>query len=217
MPDFAARRRMMVDTQVRPSDVTKFPIIAAMLAVARERFVPSDKAEIAYIGETLDLGGGRALAEPRTFAKLLDALELGPEDLVLDLAPATGYSSAVIARIAAAVVAVEPDAAFAAEAEAALQAEGVDAAIIVHGPAAAGADDHGPFDAIILQCGIEDFPEALVAQLKEGGRVGAVFMSGALGVARLGIKRNGTLHWRDIFNAVLPVLPEFRRKAEFSL
>lgn len=217
MTDFATRRMMMVDTQVRPSDVTKFPIIAAMLAVPRENFVPASKAEIAYMGETLDLGGGRALADPRTLAKLLDMLELRPEDMVLDIAAATGYSSAVLARIAAAVVCVEPDAALAAEAEAALQAEGADAVILVHGPAAAGAADHGPFDAIIVQCGVELFPEALVAQLKDGGRVGAVFMSGPLGVARLGIKHGGTLHWRDMFNATLPVLAEFRRTEEFSL
>jgi protein-L-isoaspartate(D-aspartate) O-methyltransferase len=217
MTDFATRRRMMVDSQIRPSDVTKFPIIAAMLAVQRENFVPASKAEVAYMGEPLHLGGGRALADPRTLAKLLDALELRPEDMVLDIAPATGYSSAVLARIAAAVVAVEPDAALAAEAEAALHADGADAVIVLNAPAAAGAPEHGPFDAMVVECGVETFPQALVDQLKDGGRVGAVFMSGALGTARLGIKHNGALHWRDIFNATLPVLAEFRRAQEFSL
>ena len=82
MTDYSNRRVMMVDTQVRPSDVTKFPIIAAMLAVARENFVPADKRETAYMGENIDLGGGRVLMEPRSFAKLLDALDIQPAELI---------------------------------------------------------------------------------------------------------------------------------------
>lgn len=85
MTDFAARRRMMVDTQVRPSDVTKFPVIEAMLHVAREQFVPASKREIAYAGENLSLGGGRVLLEPRTLAKMLDALDISSDELVLNL------------------------------------------------------------------------------------------------------------------------------------
>ena len=101
MTDFAARRRMMVDTQVRPSDVTKFPIISAMLAVPREDFVPAAKREAAYMSENIDLGEGRVVLEPRTFAKMLDALDITGKELVLDVGSALGYSSAVIAHMAA--------------------------------------------------------------------------------------------------------------------
>ena len=107
MPDFAARRTMMVDTQVRPNDVTKFPIIEAMLAVPREAYVPDARREAAYVGENLDLGQGRWLLEPRNFAKMLDALDIQPGDLVLDIGAGMGYSSAVLARMAKAVVALE--------------------------------------------------------------------------------------------------------------
>ena len=90
MPDFTARRTMMVDTQVRPSDVTKFPIIDAMLRIPREVFTPARLVEAAYMGNNIDLGEGRVLLEPRTFAKMLDALEVGDRDLVLDIGCGTG-------------------------------------------------------------------------------------------------------------------------------
>ena len=107
MTDFATRRRMMVDTQVRPSDVTEFPIIDAMLSVPREAFVPSDRIEAAYAGDHVDLGEGRVLLDPRCFAKMLEAVDLSNSDLVLDVGTGLGYSSAIIAHIAEAVVAVE--------------------------------------------------------------------------------------------------------------
>jgi len=217
MPDFAARRIMMVDTQVRPSDVTKFPIIEALLAIPRERFVPDDRAEAAYVGENLTLAPGRVLLEPRTLAKMLDALDLRPGDLVLDVAPGTGYSSAVIARIAEAVVAVEPDADLAAEAESALADIGASNVVVEVHSAAAGAPAHGPYDAMILQGGIEHLPPALVDQLKDGGRVVALFMDGPLGVVRLGLKAQGMVRWREVFNAGAPVLQGFARAPVFEL
>jgi protein-L-isoaspartate(D-aspartate) O-methyltransferase len=125
---------MMVDTQVRPSDVTKLPLIQAMLHVPRERFVPDALAEIAYLGENLTLSPDRVILDPRTLSKMLDALNIGPTDLVLDVAPGLGYSSAVIAQMAEAVIALEPDADLAAEAEAALAASEIGNVIVVERP-----------------------------------------------------------------------------------
>ncbi len=217
MTDFATRRTVMVDTQVRPSDVTKFPIIDAMLNVPRERFVPGAMREAAYVGETLDLGGGRALTEPRTLAKLLDALDIGPGELVLDIGPAYGYSAAVIARLAEAVVAVEEDEDMASEAEATLSDVGADNVALVTGALVDGAARHGPYDVITIQGGVEDVPAAIVDQLKEGGRIGCLFMDGALGTCRIGHKIDGQVSWRFAFNAAAPVLPGFAREATFAL
>lgn len=215
--DFATRRTIMVDTQVRPSDVTKFPIIAAMLDIPRERFVPSARLEAAYVGENLTLGPGRVLLDPRTLAKMLDALDLAPTDLVLDLAPGLGYSSAVIARIAQAVVAVEPDSDWAAEAEAALAAVGASNVVLETRAAALGAPAHGPYDAMIVQGAVEVVPPVVVDQLKDGGRIVALFADGPVGVVRLGIKTHGTVRWRDAFNASAPVLAGFARPRAFAL
>jgi protein-L-isoaspartate(D-aspartate) O-methyltransferase len=207
----------MVDTQIRPSDVTKYPIIDAMLEVPRELYVPAAARELAYVGRNVPLGGGRVLLEPRTLAKLLDALNIQTNELVLDVAPGLGYSTAVIARLAEAVVAVEEDAAFASEAEETLAAEGVDNAAVVPGSLAKGAAKHGPYDVIILQGGVGQVPQALCDQLKEGGRMGALFMEGQLGVVRVGYKIDGKMNWRFGFNAGAPVLPGFERQTAFSL
>lgn len=217
MTDFTARRTTMVDTQVRPSDVTKFPIIEAMLSVPREAFVPSALREAAYLGENLDLGGARVMLDPRTLAKMLDALAIECDDLVLDIGSAHGYSAAVIARMAEAVVAVEDDPARAEEARRTLAEQGADNVIMHHGPLDAGAPDHGPYDVITLQGAVEHLPQAITDQLKEGGRIACLFMQGALGQMRIGYRIDGRINWRFAFNAGAPVLPGFERHAAFTL
>lgn len=217
MADFATRRRMMVDTQVRPSDVTKFPIIEAMLAVPREAFVPDALREAAYVGENLALAPGRVVLEPRTLAKLLDALDIQPGDLVLDIGTGLGYAAAVLGRLADAVVAVEEDEAMAAEAQRILSAQGVDNAAVIAGPLAKGASRHAPYDVILIEGGVAQVPAAITDQLREGGRIGAVFMSGTLGTARIGVRHGGTVSWRSAFNAAAPVLPGFAEERAFTL
>lgn len=210
MADFSARRVMMVDTQVRPSDVTKFPIIEAMLSVPREAYVPAAKKEIAYVGESVDLGQGRVLPEARTLAKMLDALDVLPSETVLDIACGLGYSTAVIARMAKTVVGVEPIAELAALAQSNLTAQGV-------ANASVQAAATGQVDVIVIEGGVEFVPDALLAQLNEGGRIGAVFMEGALGAVRIGHKTAGRVNWRFAFNASAPVLDGFAKVNAFAL
>lgn len=217
MTDFATRRTMMVDTQVRPSDVTKYPIIAAMLSVPREAFVPAQMREAAYAGEHVTLGGGRVVLDPRTLAKLLDALDIQGTESVLDIGCGLGYSSAIIARMAEAVVAVEEDETLASEAQRALSAQGVDNAAVSQGKLVGGAPKAGPYDVIVLQGAAEVIPDSLIAQLKEGGRIGALFMEGNLGVARVGYKIDGRITWRQVFNGSAPVLPGFETRKAFAL
>ncbi|MCC5968439.1 MAG: protein-L-isoaspartate O-methyltransferase [Pararhodobacter sp.] len=217
MTDFAARRTVMVDTQVRPSDVTKFPIIEAMLLIPREAFVPAAMVEAAYVGETMTFAPGRVLLEARTLAKMLDALDLHGNELVLDIGAGLGYSSAVMARLAEAVIAVEPDESLAEDAEAALESVGASNVVVERQPLTEGAPRHGPYDVIVVQGGVETIPQALADQLKEGGRAGALFMDGALGVVRVGVKRQGVIRWRDSFNAAAPVLDGFAKERVFAL
>jgi protein-L-isoaspartate(D-aspartate) O-methyltransferase len=215
--DYSARRTTMVDTQVRPSDVTKFPIIDAMLSVPRERFVPAALREAAYIGENLELAPGRVIFEPRTLAKLLDALDIQPTETVLDIGCGLGYSTAVLAKMAEFVVAVEDDAAIAEEAQTTLSETGVDNAAVMTGPLAEGSAKSGPYDVIILQGAVEEVPAAILSQLSEGGRIGCLMAEGALGVVRIGHRRNGQINWRFAFNANAPVLPGFAKKPAFAL
>lgn len=217
MTDFAARRTMMVDTQVRPSDVTKFPIIDAMLSVPRELFVPREQAEAAYISENVPIAPNRVVLEPRTLGKLLDALNIESDELVLDIGAGYGYSSALVARMAEAVIAVEEDETLASEAQVILSEQGADNVVLHTGPLIEGAAQHGPYDAMLIEGGVEQVPDALLEQLKDGGRIGCVFMEGALGVVRIGYKIDGDVTWRFAFNASAPVLPGFAKKAAFTL
>jgi len=217
MSDFATRRLMMVDTQIRPSDVTEFPIIDAMLTVPREAFVPSDRIEAAYISEHIELGTDRVVLEPRMFGKMLDALNISNSDFVLDIGAGLGYSSAVVARIADAVVAVEDDADRVAEAESLLAEHGADNVILHEAPLNTGAGTHAPYDVIMIQGGVEFVPDEIVSQLKEGGRMVACFMEGPLGTVKLGYKLDGAMNWRYVFNAAAPVLEGFEKKVDFAL
>ncbi len=217
MTDFAARRLTMVDTQVRPSDVTKFPIIDAMLNVARENFVPDAHREAAYVGDLIELGGGRCLLEPRTLAKILDAVNISNDEMVLDIAPGLGYSTAIAARMAELVVAVEDDEGLAAEAQSLLMEADVDNAVVHEGPLDQGAVEHGPYDVIMIQGGVEQMPDTLLDQLKDGGRIACLFMEGDLGTVRVGLKSADRVSWRYAFNASAPILPAFRAECAFSL
>ena len=216
MTDFASRRTMMVDTQIRPSDVTKFPIIQALLTVERENFVPASQREAAYVGENLDLGGGRVVLDPRTLGKILDALDVQPDEMVLDIGTGFGYAAAVLSHLGEAVVAIEEDPAWAAEAEGGLAAAGDDNVAVVEAPLAEGAAKHGPYDVILIEGGVEEVPAAITAQLKDGGRIAAIFMEGALGICRIGYSVDGAVSWRDSFNATAPVLPGFARARAFA-
>jgi protein-L-isoaspartate(D-aspartate) O-methyltransferase len=208
---------MMVDTQVRPSDVTKFPIIDAMLSVPREVYVPQGMREAAYVGENLPLGGGRVMLDPRTLAKMLDAIDVQPTDVVLDLGCGLGYSTAILARLAEFVVAVEDDPARVEEAQTILSENGVDNAAVMHGPLPQGAPRSGPYDVIVVQGAVEQVPDGLIGQLRDGGRIGCIFAEGALGVVRIGYKTDGRLNWRFSFNAGAPVVPGFERAGVFVL
>lgn len=216
MTDFQHRRTVMVDSQVRPADVTKFPIIEAMLHVPREDFVPPARREVAYVGENLVIGPGRVLLDPRTLAKFLEALDVRPGERVLDVAAGLGYAAAVLDRMGADVVALEDDAGRARGAAEALAAHG-GRARVVERPLAAGAPEFAPFDAILLEGAVEVVPPALADQLAPDGRIGAIFAEGSLGVARVGRKEAGGVHWRYAFNAGAPVLPGFGRRPEFVL
>lgn len=217
MTDYRTLRTMMVDTQVRPQDVTKFTVIEAMLSVPREKFVPDDKVEAAYVGSNVEFDQGRVVLEPRTLAKMLDVLDIGNDDLVLDLGSGLGYSAAVIARMAEAVVAVEDDESRVEEAQAVLAELGADNVILHQGALTEGAVEHGPYDVITVQGAVEHLPEALSEQLKEGGRMACLFMEGALGTVRVGYKIDGVMNWRYAFNAGAPVLPGFEAHHAFTL
>lgn len=218
MSDYATQRSSMVDSQVRPSDVTDRRVPRAMLDIPREVFAGARKA-VAYADRHLPLGAGphskRALLAPRLLAKLIQALEIGDDAVVLDIGCGTGYSTAILARMARTVVAVEADSTLAAEAQSILASLAVTNAKVVHGPHEAGALSSGPFDAILVNGRVDDVPRALLDQLKDQGRLVAVATEG--GASRAVVWRRFAMQYdrRPLFEAEAPVMPGFTRAPEF--
>lgn len=216
MSDYVSARTIMVDSQIRPSDVTRFPIIEAMLHVPREAYLPADRRAVAYIGEHVALGNGRALLDPRVLGKMLDAVDIQPGEKVLDVGALHGYSTAVVARIAGSVVGLEQDADMAMLAEANLVGNGANNACVRIGALAGGSKGDAPFEVVLVQGGVETFPAALEAQLKPGGRAAAIFLDGPVGQCRTGLKTASGMVWRRAFDATAPLLPGFAMAREFT-
>jgi len=215
MFDAAATRRMMVEGQVRTADVTDSDLLAAMQAVPRELFVPPALAAQAYKDGEIELGNGRALLRPMFLAKLIQAANVRPDDHVLDIGCGTGYSSAVLLRLGAAVVALEEDAELARAAKAALAPAGAGQVQLVMGSLTAGWPAAAPFDVILFEGGTEIVPNALAGQLKPEGRLAAIFGSAPGGKAMIYRRIEGRLVGRPIFEAAAPVLPGFAAPPTF--
>ncbi|RDV01057.1 protein-L-isoaspartate O-methyltransferase family protein [Undibacter mobilis] len=213
MTDFASARRHMVDGQIRPADVTDLRITTAMLEVPREAFVP-EKA-LAYLDLDLNLGvARRCLMKPMVLAKLIQALEIEATDKVLIVGAATGYSAAILARMAGEVVALEQEEGLARSASAALT--GTTNVKVVTGPLSSGYASAAPYDAMLVEGAVEELPDALRAQLKDGGRLVCV-MGAAPGGSAMAFRRSGAeLGGRRIFDASAAMLPGFAKAAEFA-
>jgi protein-L-isoaspartate(D-aspartate) O-methyltransferase len=221
MTDFAAARRMMVDGQVRTSDVTDPRIIAAMLELPRERFVAQGNADLAYLDLDAPVaraprgGSGRRLLKPMVLAKMVQAAAVRAADHVLDVGCATGYSSALLARLARCVIALEEDPALAELAKENLEQIAGDKATVVTGPLTHGWPPRAPYDVIFLNGASEIVPRTLFGQLKDQGRLVAVI--GRAPTCRAMVYRSigGDVSGWPVFDAAAPLLPGFAAPAEF--
>jgi protein-L-isoaspartate(D-aspartate) O-methyltransferase len=220
MSEFEMQRRNMVDSQVRPSDVTDRRVIRAMLDVPRETFAPAAVRGISYMDTDLpvtapgDPGPARALLSPRILAKLLQVLDVDAKAAVLDIGGTTGYAAAVLAQLAARVVVVEADPRLAAQAKANL-AGVADTVSVIVGPHQAGAADQGPYDVILLEGIVPDVPRNLLDQLKDGGQLAALVSADGVGRAVVYRRSGGNFDHTVMFDAAGPVLPGFERAQEF--
>jgi protein-L-isoaspartate(D-aspartate) O-methyltransferase len=218
MTDFAQARRMMVDGQIRTSDVTDLRVLAAFGEVPRERFVPPRRQALAYLDLDAPLdeaGGARRLIKPMVLAKLIQAADIGEGDRVLDVACATGYASAILARLAATVVALEEDAALADAAASTLAALGARNVKVVGGALPAGWPREAPYDVILVNGSAEIVPQALLDQLADGGRLVGVVGRAPIGKGTV-YRRSGThVSAHPEFDAVAPPLPGFAKPPAF--
>jgi protein-L-isoaspartate(D-aspartate) O-methyltransferase len=215
MAQYAAARRHMVESQLLPNRITDPRLIAAMGAVTREHFVPAALRSVAYVDEDLEIRSGRFLMEPRVFAGLIQAAAIEPGQIVLDIGCATGYSAAILARLAGTVVALESDPDLLAEASRLLSEVGADNVAVVAGRMADGLAAQAPFDVIVIEGAVERAPVELTQQLGDSGALLAVVRDGPVGRATLWRRAGKAVSRRVLFDASTPLLPGFAREPGF--
>lgn len=209
IPDFAAARAAMVESQLRPQGVTDPAVLGAMGAIKRENFLPDRTRPLAYVDRAVAMGDGRLLAAPAVHGQLLTQMTPERGQRALVVGAGTGYSAAVLAHIGLDVVALESSAELTARA----RELGIDA---VEGPLEAGWKKQAPYDQILIDGAIDYIPDAVVGQLADGGRLGAALVD--RGVARLvvGRKAGGAFGYLSLGDAGVPALPGFSRPKAFS-
>jgi protein-L-isoaspartate(D-aspartate) O-methyltransferase len=217
MPDPAIARRNMIDGQLRPNSVTHPGLLAVMAELPREAFVLPALVSIAYSDDDLPLTGGRYMMEPMVLARLMQAAQLRPADKALVVGAGTGYGAAVLAGLVQHVTALEQQADLAAIATRALGGLGLRNVAVAQGPLEAGWPKGAPYDLILIEGAISDLPEALLAQIADGGRLVAVWSQGrpGQGTARLTVKSGSNVSSRKLFDAATPHLPGFVKPQAF--
>lgn len=216
MTTFETLRAAMIDSQLRPTGVNDLRVLEAFMPVPREAFVPPAMRALAYLDRAVAIHGGRGLLEPMLFGAMAMRAELGPDDRLLIVGAAAGYEAAVLARLAGEVVALECDAALGVLARDGLEAVGADAVRLVEGPLAAGWPEGAPYDVIWLNGSVDAVPDALTAQLRNGGRLVGV-RRGADGAGRavLGRKGGGVMGLSAFLDVDAAPLPGFARARGF--
>ena len=215
--DFAAARHNMVESQIRTNKVRDLRLLDALDEVPREAFVPPARRAIAYNDEDLPVGGGRYLLEPMVLARMIQAAEVEPSSLALDVACATGYSSALLGHMGATVVGVDPDKSLLDIGSEALTPLTLDSVVLIKGEIAAGYPKQAPYNVILISGAVAEVPKNLTDQLADGGRLVAVIRSDANkpGRAVLFRRAGDVVSQRTLFDANTPILPGFEEKVGF--
>ncbi len=216
MIDFTAARLNMVESQLRTNKVTNQALLDAFETVPRETFVPEALRGIAYVDEDIEIAPGRHLMEPMVLARLLQAARPGPADIALDIGCGTGFAAAILARCVATVVALEATRGLVEAANAAISDLRLDNAVVMQGDLAEGHPGQAPYDIILINGAVAKIPDQVCKQLAEGGRLVTVVRGHRdLGRATLSEMRGGVLSSRVLFDAAVPLLPEFEAAPRF--
>ncbi len=171
MTDYAAEREAMVERQLRRRGIKDRPILDAFLAVPREEFVSAEYVHLAYGDHPLPIEAGQTISQPYIVGLMIDAAQIKPGDVVLEVGAGSGYAAAVISRIAEKVIAIERQHDLVDIARQRIKRLGYDNVEIIEGDGTKGCGDQAPFDAILAAASGSHIPPPLVEQLAPGGRI----------------------------------------------
>jgi protein-L-isoaspartate(D-aspartate) O-methyltransferase len=169
--DPQSRRQQMVERQLRRRGIRDERVLAAMAEVPRERFVPWSKRRRAYADSALPIGYGQTISQPWIVAAVCEALALDGSQRVLEIGTGSGYSAAVLARLAREVITIERVPELAAAARELLGATGIATVEVVVADGSAGLPERGPYEAIAVHATAPAPPPSLISQLSLGGRL----------------------------------------------
>ncbi|RKQ71746.1 protein-L-isoaspartate(D-aspartate) O-methyltransferase [Litorimonas taeanensis] len=215
MFDFAKARDHMVESQIRTSDVTEPAILKAFRTTSRERFMPKSQMALAYGDAHVAIDQDRVMLRPRDFAKLVDAADIRPSDIVLDIACGRGYSTAIMARLADTVVGLETSDEAVDKATDLLVKEGINNAAVVKGDLKVGASEHGPFNVIFVNGAVSEVPKTWLSQLANKGRLVCIIQNGPIGQATVYTKSGNAVGERVVFDSSAPILAGFTPEPSF--
>nr|WP_319512762.1 protein-L-isoaspartate O-methyltransferase [uncultured Cohaesibacter sp.] len=215
MIQFDQARRNMVDNQIRTTDVTSYAILKAFLSVPREKFVPETKRDLAYSDADIRVSDTRVMTQPSPLARMLQLADIKPDDLVLIIGSGSGYTAAIASWLSNTVVAVESDETLAAAAEAAISDLGYDNVAVIPGDVKEGVPSEGPYDVIFINGTVEEVPQSLLMQLKDGGTLVAAKGNKNMAEAVRILRKGDNFSSISAFDTNAPVLQEFQKPQVF--
>ena len=217
MSDFDLARQQMVDCQIRPSDITDRRLLGAFETVPRHAFTPRSKLASAYADSEVATSETRRMMRPRDMSKLIQAADIQPNEMVLDIACGRGYSTAVLARMAETVVGLDDDEDGLSRSTELLAECSADNAVVISGDPKQGKADQGPYNVIFVNGAVEEVPQAWFDQLAEGGRLAVVVRKGPVGKATIFTRSASGIGEKVVFDASTSTLPGFERAPSFTL
>jgi len=210
------QKAAMIAGQIRPNRVSNPKVLEAFETTPRDAFVPKALREVAYLDEDLEIAPGRYLMEPMVLARLINLAGVTKEDVVLDIGCGTGFTTALLSRLASVVVGLEENKELMERAGEILADLEIENAAVIEGKLNEGCPRQGPYQVIIIGGAVEEIPGAILDQLADGGRLVTVLEKDGVGCGHLVQRVGKTFSGQDHFDASLPPLPGFEKAQKFT-
>ena len=214
--DTYLENKNMIDGQVKPLSNIETNILEALYNIDRKDYTPENFKDFSYSEKNIYLGNERYLLKPAITAKLLSALEVETLETVLIIGSATGYSAAIISKIAETVICIEEDQDLITFSESIASSSSINNIVFINNKLSKGYIDQGPYSCILIEGGIEEVPNIILDQIAEGGKLVTVIMQNVTGSAVKYIRKNNQIISQFLFSIEAPSLKSFEKAKKFK-